>query len=420
MSDTDVTLRNASDVALAAYADELAAEIAKTARQYDASGQFPHEHFALLRERGALKLTLPKAHGGQGLSLYEILLFQERLAKGSGATALSLGWHLMVFGYLGHELHWKPEVFERLCHDVVQRGDLVNVLVTEREAGNLLRGARATTVARKTAQGYLLSGRKAFCSSAPALRQMIVYAYVEDEGRMAEFLVPASDRVRVIENWDTIGMRSSGSHDIAFDDVPLPEEALLTYIQPGKVSSFTVGSRAFGLQLSAVYLGIAIAAREFALDFADRYHSSSLGGVILDAPQVQHKLGEIELLIGASKTQLYGLAERWERHEAIRDRLDKEVAITKHTVTHNAIRIVELAIGIVGGHALSRELPLERYFRDVQCGLYNPPQDDMVIASLAQDATARLRATKNAAADGVSAQAGPAASPPPVEEAVAA
>ncbi|WP_306545338.1 acyl-CoA dehydrogenase family protein [Malikia spinosa] len=405
MTTVDVTLRDASDIALAAYADELAAEIGKTAQQYDLSGQFPHEHFELLRQRGALKLTLPQAQGGGGISLYQLLLFQERLARGSGSTALALGWHLMVFGYLSFDLKWQRPAFERLCRDVVQRGDLINVLVTEREAGNLLRGSKPTTVARRTEQGYLIQGRKAFCSAAPGLGQMIVYALVEDEGRVAEFLVPKSDRVRVIDNWNTIGMRSTGSHDIEFDQVLVPHDALLTFIDPDRAGSFMTGSRAFGLQLSAVYLGIATAARDFALDFADRYHSHSLEGSILDAPQVQQKLGEIELLIGASKTLLYGLAERWERHDAIKHRLDHEVAITKQMVTHQAIRIVELAMGIVGGHALSKDLPLERYFRDVQCGRYNPPQDDMVLANLAKSATAALRASRQAEATAAAAAA---------------
>ena len=85
----DVTLRHLSDEALAAYAEELAAEIGKTARFYDETGGFPSEHFELLRERGALKLTIPRELGGRGLSLYELLIFQEHLAKGSASTALS-------------------------------------------------------------------------------------------------------------------------------------------------------------------------------------------------------------------------------------------------------------------------------------------------------------------------------------------
>lgn len=420
---TDTTLRNAGDIALAAYADELATEIAKTAAYYDVSGEFPHAHFEMLRRRGALSLMVPVEFGGKGHTLYELLLFQERLAKGSGSTALALGWHQMVFGYLSFDLKWPRHIFEKLARSVVEEGVLVNLLITEREAGNLLRGAKASTVARKSDKGYVISGRKAFCSAAPALQQMVVYAQVEEEGRMAEFLVPRSERVRIIESWNSLGMRSTGSHDMVFDAVEVPPEALLGYIDKGQPSSFNTGSRAFGLQLSAVYLGIAIAAHDCALTFANNYHAHSLGGVILDAPQVQQKLGEIELLIGVSKTLLYGLAERWERNPALQHRLEREVSITKLTVTRNAMRIGELAMGIVGGHSLSRELPLERFFRDLQCSQFNPPQDDVVLANLAQDATARQRAQSQVAGDAESAEPAPAESGavrPPVAHAVAA
>lgn len=388
----DVTLRHPGDAAWAALAEELADEIGPTAAACDASGTFPAEHFELLRRRGALRLTVPRAQGGHGLTLYQLLLFQERLAQGSGATALALGWHLMAFAYLAFELHWPRPVFERLCRDVVERGDLVNILITERETGNLLRGARPATTARRTPQGYVIRGRKAFCSAAPELAQMILYAHVEDEDRTAEFLVPRSARVRVIESWDSLGMRATASHDIEFDDVEVPHEARLADVVPGQPGSFTTGSRAFGLQLAAVYLGIATAARNAVLAFADAHHSASLGTSILDAAQVQQKLGEIELLLGASRTLLYGLAERWERYADLRHRLQHEVAITKVTVTQNAVRAVELAMGIAGGHGLSRQLPLERLFRDVQCGLHNPPQNDMVVSALARHATQRHRA----------------------------
>ena len=157
-------------------------------------------------------------------------------------------------------------------------------------------------------------------------------------------------------------------------------------------------SSAYSLQLPAIYLGIAIAARDFILDFADSRFAPSLGSVILDAPQVQHKIGEIEILIGVSKSLLYGLAERWDRHDDLKDKLGSEVAITKYAVTNNAIRIVELAMQIAGGHALSRDLPLERHFRDVQCGLYNPPHNDMVIDRVAREAIARQRADRNPSA----------------------
>jgi len=391
MSDSDTTLRHAADVALARYADELAQELALTAPDYDQTGKFPHAHFDLLRRKGALTLTLPKEHGGQGHSLYALLLFQERLGSGCAATALTLGWHLMAFAYLSFDLKWPQASFEKLCRDVVQQGHLINILVTERDGGNLLRGARPTTVAHQVDGGYLLRGQKAFCSGAPEIRQAVVYAWLEHEQKTAEFIVPIDERVKIIDNWNTLGMRGTGSHDIAFDDVFVPTAALVNYIEPGIGGSFTTGSRIFGLQLAAVYLGVAQAARRFALNFAAHRPASNAPGVILDLPHVQQKLGEIEYQIGVAKNLLYGLADRWEQHHGMRDRLDNEVGIVKSVVTNHAANVVDLAMKIVGGHSLSRDLPLERLLRDVRCGLFNPPQDDMVLSRLAQEATKGIK-----------------------------
>lgn len=76
--------------------------------------------------------------------------------------------------------------------------------------------------------------------------------------------------------------------------------------------------------------------------------------MILEALHVQQKIGEIEILIAISRGLLYGLAEKWDRDEGVRDQLSQEVAITKYTVCNHAVKIVELAMSIAGGHSLSR------------------------------------------------------------------
>ena len=398
MSSFDPALRDDQDAAIAAMADGLGAQLAPSMAQHDADASFPHEHFALLHRAGVLSLNLPQHLGGRGLGLYRTLLFQQHLGRFAGPTALCLAWHLMALGCLAHNAGrrptWDERVLARLARDVVEGGQLINILVTEREAGNLLRGAAPATRARRHGGGWVLSGRKAFCSSAPALQQMVVFASIEGEEGQAEFLVPRSERVRIVETWDSLGMRSTASHDIVFDDVPLPAEALVHHFGPGpeRPSTFAAGSRAWGLQIPALYLGIAEAARDFALGFADGYRAASLGHAILNAPNVQARLGEMELRLGAARAQLFGLAERWERNPALQERLHDEVAITKVVVARNAVRSVELATEIVGGHSLHRGHPLERLWRDVRCSAFNPPQADAVIAGLAKTATAALRA----------------------------
>ena len=219
-------------------------------------------------------------------------------------------------------------------------------------------------------------------------------AYIEAEDRTAEFLIEKNESVKVIETWNTLGMRSTGSHDIELNDVFVPNEALLAYSEKGVFNRFTGNSSAYTLQMPAIYLGVATAARDFILDYADQKYSPSLGAVIFEAPHVQQKIGEIEILLTVSRFLLYGLAEKWDNNVAVRDLLGNEVAITKYTICKNAVKMVELAMSIAGGHSLSKDLPLERYFRDVQCGAFNPPHNDMVVSQASKSAIDSYREQK--------------------------
>lgn len=394
MSEHDVTIRNEQDAKLVEYAENIAKEIRVTAATYDETGDFPFEHFEILGKAGYFNLTVPKEYGGEGLSLYETLLVQERLGKASGSTALAVGWHLMTFFSLSHFRPWKEEIFAKISKDAVNEGSLLNVYATERATGNIVRGGNPSTIAKKTENGYIITGRKAFATLAPIVKHFTVLAYIEEEDRIAEFLIEKNDSVKVIDTWNTLGMRSTGSHDIELNDVFVPDEALLAYSEKGIPNRFNGQSSAYTLQLPAIYLGIATAARDFIIDYADNKYSHSLEAVILEAPHVQQKLGEIEILITISKSLLYGLAEKWDQNELFKDRLGNEVAITKYTVCNHAVKIVELAMSIAGGHALSKDLPLERFFRDVQCGAFNPPQNDMVVNLAATTAIKHYRENK--------------------------
>lgn len=394
MNRANQTIRNERDQALADYADRVAKQIKETAAYYDETGEFPFEHFEILKKEGYLKLVIPKEYGGSELSLYEILLVQERLAKASGSTALAVGWHLMTFFSLRYFRPWKEEIFAEICRAAVEEGSVLNVYATERATGNIVRGSNPSTIAKKTKDGYIINGRKAFATLAPIVKHFTVLAYIEEEDQVAEFLIEKNDSVKVIDTWNVLGMKGTGSMDIQLDNVYVPKEALLAYSEKGKPNRFNGNSSAYTLQLPAIYLGIATAARDFIIQYADEKYSPSLGASILEAPHVQQKIGEIEILIAVSRSILYSLAEKWDNNEHLRDQLSNEVAITKYTVCNHAIKIVELAMQIAGGHSLSKDLPLERYFRDVQCGAFNPPLNDMVVSQVAKAAIEHFQNTK--------------------------
>ncbi|MBO2537610.1 acyl-CoA dehydrogenase family protein [Rummeliibacillus suwonensis] len=394
MNNSNQTIRNERDARLVEYAERIAKQLSETASDYDEKGEFPFEHFKILEKEGYFKLTIPKEYGGEDLSLYEVLLVQERIAKASGSTALAVGWHLMTFFSLNDFRPWKKETFARICKEAVEEGSLLNVYITERATGNIIRGGNPGTIAKKTEGGYIITGRKAFTTLAPYVKHFTVLAYIEEEDITAEFLIEKNESVELIDTWNVLGMRGTGSIDIALHDVFVPDEALLAYSEKGKPTRFNGNSSAYTLQLPAIYLGIATAARDFIIKYADEKYSPSLGNVILEAPHVQQKIGEIEILIAVSRTLLYSIAEKWDNNEHLRDKLRNEVAITKYTVCNNAVKIVELANQIAGGHSLSKDLPLERYFRDVQCGLYNPPLNDMVVSLVSNSAIESYRNNK--------------------------
>jgi alkylation response protein AidB-like acyl-CoA dehydrogenase len=381
---SDIYIRNEREQQLVQYAFELAQQIDKTAGKYDESGEFPFEHFKILEDAGYFKLTVPRRYGGEEISLYEMLLVQEQLAKGDASTALSVGWHLLTFLNVREAKTWPEPIFAELCRKVVEEGSLLNIINSERGKGNISRGSLPGTIAKKVPGGYIITGEKAFASLAPILKQFTIIAYIEEENLTAEFLITKNNQVEVINTWDAMGMRATGSHDIIFHDTFVPEEALLYKHRPNEVNRFLADGRVYSLEIPTVYLGVSGAARDYAIDFAKNTYSYSLENTIAHASHVQQKIGEIEVLYQTARRTLYSIAAQVEQNPAIKDRLSEDVSIAKYVICNNAIDILTKAIQVVGGRSLSKASKLQRLFRDVQCSRFNPPADDVVIAQLAK------------------------------------
>nr|WP_276208347.1 acyl-CoA dehydrogenase family protein [Fictibacillus barbaricus] len=140
------------------------------------------------------------------------------------------------------------------------------------------------------------------------------------------------------------------------------------------------------MQVPAVYLGIAQAARDYAIDFASNYSPNTLKGPIADVPEVRRKIGKIELELFQARTVLYAIARKWVERPEQRPYIGAELAAVKHSVTNSANRVVDLSMRIVGARSLSAQNPLQRHFRDVRAGLHNPPTDDAIVYTLADAA----------------------------------
>lgn len=382
----DDYIRNEREEELGALADRLALQFEQRAEQYDRQRAFPFENFADLHAAGFLSLPIPCLYGGREISLYELVLVQERLARGDGSTALGVGWHLGLLFNLRVTRTWPEPLFQALCQDVVDHGIMLNCFATEPATGSPSRGGKPQTIARRVPGGWQISGHKTFGTLSPILDRFLISASIEEDDSIGEFLVTVGRGVTIDESWDTIGMRATGSHDVLLNEVFVPDYALLERIRPGESLQRNMDGSGWMLHIPACYLGIAYAARDFAVRFALNYQPNSINRPISELGHIQDKIGSMEAELRTARTVLYRAAARWDEYPELRLQLQPELGHAKYIATNAALRIVDAAMRIVGGASLSRSLPLERMYRDVRAGLHNPPMDDAVIRNLARSA----------------------------------
>jgi alkylation response protein AidB-like acyl-CoA dehydrogenase len=352
----------------------------KREQQLDELYSFPFKNIEDLKRIGYTTWTVPEDEGGLGISLYDFLLFQEYIARGDGATALCMGWHLGIMHELSENRSWDKKMFSWLC-EKVKDGALVNRAATERNTGSPTRGGKPETTAIQKGDTWIISGRKTFTTMAPVLDYFLVSASIEGKEEVGEFLVPRStEGVLIEETWDSVAMRGTASHDLILEQVVVPHKYFVEMISPRRVPK----RRGWLLHIPACYLGIAQAAYRYALQFAVTYQPNSLQAPIATLPNVQRLIGEMELEMMQARSFLYSVAKQYE--EESKQSLQAEMAAVKYTVTNTAISIVDKAMRIVGARSLSEKNPLHRYYLHVRAGLHNPPMDDATISLLAQHA----------------------------------
>lgn len=360
-------------------ASELADRFHERAAKYDETGEFPILNIEDLKKSGYTCLSVPKEYGGEeGLTLYDLVLLQEILAVGDGSTALSIGWHLGATMDLFEKQRWKEEKLSIYAKKVLE-GALYNRAATEPQTGSPTRGGKPQTTAKKEGNKWILSGRKSFTTMVPVLDYIGVIASIEGTDQVGEFLVERSKvGVTIEETWNTISMRGTGSHDLVLTNVELEEDDLVEILTP------VIKAKPSGwmLHIPACYLGIAIAARNYAVKFANEYSPNSISGPIRTIPNVQRTVGEMEAELLQARHVLYSIADKWDR-TIDRSQLGPELSLAKYIATNSAISVVDKAMRVVGAKSLQKSNPLQRYFRDVRAGLHNPPMDDMTIAKLA-------------------------------------
>ena len=355
----------------------LAAEFGARAVAHDRDGSFPYQNFAELQQAGLLALAAPRALGGQGASAAQLAEVIGAIGQGCPATALVLTMQYIQQRGMGRPGSPWPETLARqLVQEAVHEVSLVNALRVEPELGSPARGGLPATVARRTPEGWRISGHKVYSTGAPILRWYVVWARTdEEEPRTGAFLVRAGlPGIRIEDTWDHLGLRASGSHDVILQDVLVPHGHALDLRLPQDWARGEPAMQAeMAVMLAALYTGVARAARDWLVRFLRERAPASLGAPLATLPRAQEAVGRIEGLLLANDRLVASLAHDLDTGTLV-PAVDSGLA--KTLATHNAIEAVQAALQLTSNHGLARRNPLERHLRDVLCGRVHTPQDD--------------------------------------------
>ena len=372
-------------------AEEHSANFAATAAEHDREGTFPIENVTAMKKSGFSAAGVPVEFGGMGVtSVHDCIVALNRLGRGEASTPLAFTMHLSRTLSTARALRLAiasgNQARRRRSEEMLKKigaGELF-ITVANSERGADVRTSK--TLATKTDGGWLFNGTKTFATGSPAADVLAVRArYINESGeeRMGATIAPI-DRpgVKIMNNWDGLGMRASGSHDVVFTDYFVSDEE---FDDTGKYGEFNAPFLALGtnssMGLSSIFLGIAETAHELAISAINRRDGSLY-------PMNQTTIAENEIDLAAARGILSRGAQYYDEFyqtgvefpvgeidnsPETAFKMIKNGACTKKFVMETAATIVDRCVTLYGGGAYVSDNPMAKLYRDVRAGQFMQP-----------------------------------------------
>jgi len=331
------------------------------AAELDEKGAFCVEHFRKMGELGLLGIPVPEEYGGAGADTLSFILAMEETAKACASTALGLAAHTSL-GTMPI-VDFGSEELKRRYVPPNARGETIGSYgLTEPGAGSDS-GSTATTAIR-AAGGWRITGSKLFMTNASVAGVMTITAVTDKSKSKGErisafVLEPGWKGVTVAKKEDKLGMRSSDTCFVTFEDVPVPEANLLGEVGKGFGYFMQIlnGGR---IGIAALALGIAEGAFEKSVAYSKQRRT--FGKPIAAHQAVAFKIADMAVEIQAAKHLVYHAARLKDAGRPFK----KEAAIAKLFASEMAMRVTRNAIQVLGGYGYMTEYGVERMYRDAK------------------------------------------------------
>lgn len=335
-------------------------EVLPVAARLEHDDEYPHQLVSQMKEMGLFGCNVPDEYGGLGLDTTTFALVVEELARGWMSLVGPIGTHSVICDIL---CRFGTEQQRRaLLPDLatgVRRGGLA---LSESDAGTDVQ--RIRTTATRAPGGYRIRGSKMWITNGRHGNTFLVAAKTDPtadppHAGISAFIVEQGvDGLTVGRDIEKLGYRGVETCELFFDDVFVTDEYLLGGHAGQGFKQIMAGLESERLNVAARGVGLARAAFEDAIRYAQQRHT--FGKPISQHQTIQIKLAEMATKIEAARLLVRSAAEKKDRGE----RCDLEVGMAKLFATETAQEVALEALRIHGGAGYSKELNVERYYRD--------------------------------------------------------
>lgn len=339
-------------------------EIAPIAAEFDESGEFPLKTIQKMGEMGFMGIEVPEEYGGAGMDTLAYVLALEEISKADAAhgTIMSVNNSLFCYGLLMFGNEAQKQKYLR----AVASGKAIGAYsLTEPDSGSDARNMRSKAV--RQGDQYIINGRKAWVTSGPVADYVLLFTKVEVENESkgtTAFMIDTSKPGFIRGKKEPkLGIRASATSELVFEDYCAPLEDRLGEEGEGfKIAMTILDAGRIGIASQA--LGIAEAAYEASLEHART--RQAFGRKIGEFQGISFKLADMKTRIEASRLLTYQAAMAKERSKETGERFTLEASMAKLFASETAMFAAHEAVQIHAGMGYSKELPIERYFRDAK------------------------------------------------------
>ncbi len=358
-----------------AFAEE---EVKPIAFMLDQKNEFPEEVIKKFGKMGFMGIPYPKKYGGAGLDALSYAIAVEELSRVDGGTGVILSAHVSLGSWPIFAFGTEEQKEKYLVP--LAKGEKIGAFgLTEPNAGSDAGGTETTAVFQ--GDYYILNGGKIFITNAPKADTYVVFALttpnIGTRGISAFIVEKGFQGFEFGDHYDKMGIRSSSTAELIFNDVKVPKENLLGKEGQGfKIAMATLDGGRIGIAAQA--LGIAQGAYEHAVEYAKE--RIQFGMPIAYQQINSFKIADMATKIRAARFLIYSSAELKEKHEPY----GMESAMAKQYASDICLEVVNDAVQIFGGTGYLKGMEVERAYRDAKiCTIYEGTNEiqRVVIAS---------------------------------------